>query len=397
MPSVYLDNNATTQLLPEVFEAMRPYFFEKFGNASSLYERGQQAHAAVEEARKSVAALLGADPAEIVFNSGGTEGDNQALFGIVSPGDHVITSAIEHPAILNACKRLESNGATVTYLPVDGHGQVNPADVQAALRKNTKLISVMMANNETGVVQPLEEIGRIAAEADVWFHTDAVQAAGKLPIDVARIQCDLLSISGHKLNAPQGTGALYVRRGTPMQPLIVGGPQENNKRGGTENLPGIVGLGKAAAIASHWLADGGADRMSEMRDAFERIVTEQLECIHIHGFGAPRTPNTSDIAFDGISGASLMVALDQKDVSVSTGSACASGDSHPPYVLLAMGIKRDRAHATVRFSLGKQTTQEEMDYAQKCLFAEVAKLRKLSPVWKHRHKTKESASVAAKG
>ena len=339
MPSVYLDNNATTQLLPEVFEAMRPYFFEKFGNASSLYERGQQAHAAVEEARKSVAALLGADPAEIVFNSGGTEGDNQALFGIVSPGDHVITSAIEHPAILNACKRLESNGATVTYLPVDGHGQVNPADVQAALRKNTKLISVMMANNETGVVQPLEEIGRIAAEADVWFHTDAVQAAGKLPIDVARIQCDLLSISGHKLNAPQGTGALYVRRGTPMQPLIVGGPQENNKRGGTENLPGIVGLGKAAAIASHWLADGGADRMSEMRDAFERIVTEQLECIHIHGFGAPRTPNTSDIAFDGISGASLMVALDQKDVSVSTGSACASGDSHPPYVLLAMGIK----------------------------------------------------------
>jgi cysteine desulfurase len=396
MPSVYLDNNATTQLLPEVFEAMRPYFFERFGNASSLYERGQRARAAVEKARNSVAALLGADPAEVVFNSGGTEGDNQAIAGLVSSGDHVITSVIEHPAALNACKRLETTGVTVTYLPVDGHGQVNPADVQAALQKNTKLISVMMANNETGVIQPLEEIGRIAAEADVWFHTDAVQAAGKLPIDVARIQCDLLSISGHKLNAPQGIGALYVRRGTPMQPLIVGGPQEHNKRGGTENLPGIVGLGEAAEIASHWLADGGADRMGQMRDAFERTVGEQLECIHIHGLGAPRTPNTSDISFDGISGGSLMVALDGREVSVSTGSACASGSSHPPYVLMAMGVKRDQAHAAVRFSLGKQTTPEEMDYVLACLSAEVAKLRKLSPVWNNRNKKKKSSSTSAK-
>jgi cysteine desulfurase len=394
MPSVYLDNNATTQLLPEVFEAMRPYFVEKFGNASSLYERGQQARAAVEAARKAVAALLGADPAEIVFNSGGTEGDNQAILGLVSAGDHVITSVIEHPAILNVCKRLEADGVTVTYLPVDGQGQVNPEDVRAALRKNTKLISVMMANNETGVVQPLEEIGKIAAEADVWFHTDAVQAAGKLAVKVARIQCDLLSISGHKLNAPQGIGALYVRRGTPMQPLIVGGPQEHNRRGGTENLPGIVGLGKAAEIASHWLADGGAERMAKLRDDFERVVSEQLECIHIHGLGAPRTPNTSDISFDGISGGSLMVALDQREVSVSTGSACASGDNHPPYVLLAMGLKRDRAHATVRFSLGKQTTQEEMDYAQSCLFAEVAKLRKLSPVWSNRNRKKKGSSAS---
>jgi cysteine desulfurase len=392
MSSVYLDNNATTQLLPEVFEAMRPYYFEKFGNASSLYECGQRARAAVEGARNSVAALLGADKAEVVFNSGGTEGDNQAIFGLVSPGDHVITSVIEHPAILNACKRLEANGITVTYLPVDGHGKLDPAAVRAALQKNTKLISVMMANNETGVVQPLEEIGRIATEADVWFHTDAVQAAGKVPIDVDRIQCDLLSISGHKFNAPQGTGALYVRRGTPMQPMIVGGPQENNKRGGTENLPGIVGLGKAAEIAGHWLAEGGADRMGEMRDAFERVVSEQLESTHIHGLEAPRTPNTSDISFDGISGASLMVALDKREISVSTGSACASGSSHPPYVLMAMGVKRDKANATVRFSLGKQTSPEEMDYVQTCLIAEVAKLRKASPVWNSRHK-KRSASA----
>ena len=395
MPSVYLDNNATTQLLPEVFEAMRPYFLEKFGNASSLYERGQQARGAVEAARKSVAALLGADPAEIVFNSGGTEGDNQAIFGLVSAGDHVITSVIEHHAVINACKRMEELGATVTYLPVDGHGQVNPADVRAALQRNTKLISVMMANNETGVVQPLEEIGQIAAEADVWFHTDAVQAAGKLSVDVARIQCDLLSISGHKLNAPQGIGALYVRRGTPMQPLIVGGPQEHNRRGGTENLPGIVGLGKAAGIASHWLADGGAERMAKLRDDFEHAVGEQLECIHVHGLGAPRTPNTSDISFDGISGGSLMVALDEREVSVSTGSACASGSNHPPYVLLAMGVKRDRAQAAVRFSLGKQTTQEDMDYAQSCLFAEVEKLRRLSPVWNHRNRKKTGSSASA--
>lgn len=397
MPSVYLDNNATTQLLPEVFEAMRPYYFEKFGNASSLYERGQRARAAVETARRTVAALLGADPAEIVFNSGGTEGDNQALSGLISAGDHLITSVIEHPAILNASKRLEANGIAVTYVPVNGHGQVEPGSVRAALRPNTRLISVMMANNETGVVQPLEEIGRIAAEADVWFHTDAVQAAGKLPIDVNRLQCDLLSISGHKLNAPQGIGVLYVRRGTPMQPLIVGGPQENDRRGGTENLPGIVGLGKAAEIAQHWLSTGGAEQMGTMRDQFEHAVGEQLEGIHIHGQGVPRTPNTSDISFDGISGGSLMVALDEREVSVSTGSACASGSSHPPYVLLAMGMKRDRAQSTVRFSLGKQTTQEEMDYVQSCLFAEVDKLRKLSPVWNNRNRKKKSSSASARG
>jgi cysteine desulfurase len=375
---------------------MRPLFCERFGNASSLYERGQQARAAVEESRKLVAHLLGAEPSEIVFNSGGTEGDNQALSGLIGPGDHVITSVIEHHAVINACKRAEAMGATVKYLPVDGHGQVNPEDVRAALQPNTRLISVMMANNETGVVQPVEEIGQIAAEADVWFHTDAVQAAGKLPIDVARLRCDLLSISGHKLNGPQGIGAFYVRHGTPMQPLIVGGPQEHNKRGGTENLPGIVGLGKAAEIANHWLTDGGVDRMAKLRDGFERVVGEQLECIHVHGHGAPRTPNTSDISFDGISGASLMVALDESGVSVSTGSACASGSNHPPYVLMAMGMKRDRAQAAVRFSLGKQTTQEDIDYVLACLFAEVAKLRELSPVWNNRNR-KKSSSASAQG
>jgi len=394
MPSVYLDNNATTPVLPEVFEAMRPYFLESFGNASSLYERGRRARYAVESARHAVAHLLGAAPAEIIFNSGGSEGDNHAIFGIVSPGDHVITSVIEHHAVLAACKRLEAVGATVTYLQVDSRGQVNPEDVRAALRPNTRLISVMMANNETGVVQPLEEIGQIAAEADVWFHTDAVQALGKLPVDVNRIKCDLLSISGHKLHAPQGTGALYVRRGTPIQPLILGGPQEHNKRAGTENLPGIVGLGKAAELACKWLADGGAERMAKLRDDFERFMSEHLGRIQIHGLGVPRTPNTSDISFDGISGASLMFALDERGVSVSTGSACASGSGHPPYVLLAMGLKRDQAQAAVRFSLGKQTFKEEMDYVQTYLIAEVTRLRRLSPAWNNRRK-KKSLSASA--
>ena len=394
MRNVYLDNNATTPLLPEVFEAMRPYFFESFGNASSLYERGQRARTAVESARHAVASLLGADASEIIFNSGGSEGDNHAILGLVSPGDHVITSVIEHHSVLAACKRLEATGSSVTYIPVDSRGQVNPEDVRAALRPNTRLISVMMANNETGVVQPLEEIGHIAADADVWFHTDAVQAAGKLPVDVNRIKCDLLSISGHKFHAPQGTGALYVRRGTPIHSLILGGAQEHNRRAGTENLPGIVGLGKAAELASKWLADGGPERMAAMRDEFERTISEQLECIQIQGLWVPRTPNTSHISFTGISGASLMVALDGRDISVSTGSACASGSDEPPYVLMAMGLKRDQAQASVRFSLGKQTFKEEMDYVQTYLIAEVTKLRRLSPVWNSRRKKKSYSAPA---
>jgi cysteine desulfurase len=391
MPSVYLDNNATTPPLAEVFEAMRPYFGAEFGNASSLYERGQHARAAVEAARKSVAGLLGASPAEIVFNSGGTEGDNQAIFGLVSKGDHMITSAIEHHAIFSACKRAEAQGATVTYLPVDSCCRVNPDDVRAALRPNTRLISIMMANNETGVVQPVEEIGRIAAEADVWFHTDAVQAAGKLPIDVGRIRCDMLCISGHKLNGPQGVGVFYMRRGTPVQPLIVGGPQEHNRRAGTENLAGIVGLGKAAELASHWLADGGVQRLAALRDGFERAVSEQVPSVQILGQAALRTPNTTDITFEGITGASLLVALDGRGIAVSTGSACASGSSHPPYVLMAMGLKRNQAQAAVRFSLGKLTTQEELDYTIGCLIEEVSRLREISPVWK---KAKTNAAPA---
>jgi cysteine desulfurase len=384
MPTAYLDNNATTPLLPEVFEEMRPRFLEGFGNASSSHARGQQARAAVDLARDRVARLLGASPGEIVFTSGGTEGDNLALRGVVAPGDHVITSAIEHHAILQSCKRLQALGAEVTCLRVDGQGRVDPGDVQAALRPRTRLVSIMMANNETGTIEPVEEIGRIAAEAEVLFHTDAVQAAGKIPVDVVRIGCDLLTISGHKLHAPQGTGALYVRRGTLLQPLLEGGPQEAGRRAGTENLPGIVGLGKAAELAGAWFAAGGAERLGALRDRFERAVLDRIESTHLNAGDVPRVANTSSIVFEGISGRSLVVALDLRGIAASTGSACSSGSSSPPYVLTAMRLSPEWAHASVRFSLGKQTTEAEIDYALATLPEEVGRLRAMSPLWAKR-------------
>ncbi|MGA2991293.1 MAG: aminotransferase class V-fold PLP-dependent enzyme [Candidatus Korobacteraceae bacterium] len=382
MRRVYLDNNATTPLLPEVFEAMRPYFLEKFGNASSIHQQGQQARAAVEQARDSVAGLLGARAAEIVFTSGGTEGDNLAIFGLVAPGDHIITSAVEHHAVLNSCKRAEALGVEVTYLPVDGEGLVDPGEVRAALRPNTRLISVMMANNETGAVQPVEEIGRIAAEAGVRFHTDAVQAAGKLPIDVGRIRCDLLSISAHKLHGPQGVGALFVRKGTLLQPLLHGGRHERGRRAGTENLPGIVGLGKAASLASEWLAGGGAAKMASMRDRFEQRMLSEVELTRCNSGKVARTPNTSNIIFECIEGEALVIALDLKGISVSTGAACSSGAVEPSHVLTAMGLTASQARASIRFSLGKQTTEDDLDFVLDQAPAAVAKLRELSPVWK---------------
>src|SRR3954464_15582907 len=272
MRRVYMDSNATTPLLPEVLEAMRPYFLEQFGNASSIHHHGQQTRAAVERARESVAELLGARASEIVFTSGGTEADNLAVFGLVKAGDHVITSTIEHHAVLNACHRLQEIGVEVTYVPVDGQALVDPDEVRRALRPNTKLITIMAANNETGVVQRVAEIGQVAAEADVYFHTDAVQAAGKIPINVADWKCDLLTISGHKFHAPQGIGALYVRKGTLLQPLFYGGRHERSRRAGTENVPGIVALGKAAEIAAAGLRDGSVERIGEMRERLERTV-----------------------------------------------------------------------------------------------------------------------------
>ncbi len=418
MRRVYLDNNATTPVLPEVFEAMRPYFAEHFGNASSIHHHGQETRAAVERARESVAALLMCRASEIVFTSGGTEADNLAIFGLAQPGDHIITSTIEHHAVLNACKHASTKGCEVSYIPVDARGLIDPADVKRALRPNTKLISIMLANNETGVLQPVEEIAQIASEADVYFHTDAVQAAGKIPIDVNKIGCDILTISGHKIHAPQGVGALYIRKGTRLDPMLHGGTHERSRRAGTENVPGIVGLGKAAELAATGLQNGpdqwndGSDarprpsipsprpehedrnhddlrtsssrtstfKMAAMRDRLERGLLN-IEATGLNGEGASRVPNTTNIYFDGIEGESLVIALDLKGLAVSTGAACSSGAIEPSHVLTAMALRPERAKASIRFSFGKQNTDEDVDFALSLIPETVARLRKLSPVW----------------
>ena len=379
MHRVYLDNNATTPLLPEVFEAMRTYFTERFGNASSIHHHGQETRAAVETARELVAELLGCGASEVVFTSGGTEADNLAIAGLVTSGGHVITSSVEHHAVLHACKHLGETGCELTVLPVDGRGLVDPSDVRRALQPNTKLVSIMMANNETGVLEPVEEIGKIAAEAGVCFHTDAVQAAGKVPIDVQRIRCNALSISGHKMHAPQGVGALYVRKGTPIQPLLYGGRHERSRRAGTEDVPGIVALGKAAQLAQQALDRGEDKKMAGLRDRLEQRMLALVDEAGVNGDGARRVPNTTNLHFDHLEGEALVIALDLKGLAVSTGAACSSGAIEPSHVLIAMGLGRDRARASIRFSLGKQTTAEDIDLALALVPETVARLRELSP------------------
>lgn len=378
---VYLDNNATTPLLPEVVESMQPYFGERFGNASSIHHYGQDTRAAVERARESVARLIGAHSSEIVFTSGGTEADNLAIFGIAQTGDHVITSTIEHHAVLNACRHLETKGCLVTYLPVDGCGMVDTADVRRHVLPNTTLISIMLANNETGVVQAAAEIGRIASEAGVCFHTDAVQAAGKIPVRVDEIGCDLLTISAHKLHGPQGVGALYVRKGTELQAQLFGGRHERSRRAGTENVAGIVGLGKAAELARAGLERGDDRKMSVLRDRLEKELSS-IASTEVNGGGANRAPNTTNLHIDGIDGEALVIALDLKGLAVSTGAACSSGAIEPSHVLLAMGLTPEQARASIRLSLGKQNTVEDVEFAMSVVPETVARLRELSPVWK---------------
>ncbi len=381
MYRAYLDNNATTPVLPAVLEAMLPFYGEQFGNASSIHHHGQHTRAAVENAREKVAALLGCRAAEVVFTSGGTEADNLAIFGIAKPGDHVITSTIEHSAVMNSCKRLQALGCEVTYLPVDESGRIDLDDLRRSIRKNTSLVTIMTANNETGVLQDVEAIGRIAAEADVYFHTDAVQAAGKIPLDVNAIGCDLLAISGHKIHAPQGTGALYVRKGTLLQPILYGGRHERSRRAGTENVPGIVGLGRAAELARGGFTNGEVDRIRELRDRLETTVLAQIESTRVNSRSVPRVPNTASIQFDFIEGEALVIALDLKGVAVSTGAACSSGAIEPSHVLTAMGLSADQARASLRFSLGKQTTSEDIDLLLSILPETVGRLRELSPVY----------------
>jgi cysteine desulfurase len=380
MTRIYMDANATTPLLPEVLEAMRPWLLESFGNASSIHQPGQHARAAVERARSSVAQLLNCRESEIVFTSGGTESDNLAIFGLVQPGDHVITSSIEHHAVLHAAERLRDRGLEVTFLPVSSGCRVDPDEVRRALRPNTRLISIMMANNETGVIQPVEEIGKIAKEADIWFHTDAVQAVAKIPVDVHTIGCDLLSLSGHKIHAPQGIGVLYVRRGTRLEPLFFGGTHERQRRAGTENVAGIVGLGKAAEIAAQSLTDGTLDRLANLRNELETGVLDRVEDTGVNSAGLPRVPNTSNLYFNNLEGEALVIALDLKGLAVSGGSACASGAAEPSHVLTAMGLSPERARASLRFSLTKLNTQADVDAALEIIPAAVSRLRELAPV-----------------
>jgi cysteine desulfurase len=379
---IYLDYNSTTPVDLSVLESMLPFFAEKFGNASSIHSTGQRARSAVDAARDSVARLIGARPAEIVFTSGGTEADNLALFGSVAALDpsrkHVITTPVEHHAVLNATQALEEQGLEVTYIPVGASGIVDPQDIRRALRSDTLLISVMHANNELGTIQPIAEIGRIAAEADVRFHCDAVQSAGKLPLDVDRLGVDLLSISAHKIYGPKGVGALYVRAGTPLEPQFYGGHHERDRRPGTENVPGIVGFGKAAELAELNL-EADAPRIEMLRDRLEEMLLNSLPSVHVNGDRKCRVPNTTNLAFTAANGEALVIALDLQGIACSTGAACSSGAVEPSHVLLAIGLLPDEARSSLRFSLGRTTTAAEIDRAMAIIPPTVERLRALSP------------------
>ncbi len=384
MLRVYMDANATTPLLPEVMEAMRPYWMEHFGNASSIHMHGQAAHRAVDHARETLARMFNCREAEVVFNSGGTEGDNTAIFGLLRPGDHLITTSIEHSAVLQAAERVAQLGVDVTFVAPRASGLIDQADIVSALTPRTRLISVMLANNETGVLQPVELIGKIAADAGAFFHIDAVQGAGKVPFDVKRFGCHLLSISAHKMHGPKGVGAMYVRRGTPITPLMVGGSHERRRRAGTENVPGIVGLGKAAELAMESLADGTIERVAALRDRLEAGILALPGTRVNGGWDAgervPRTANTTNIAFDQVEGEALVIALDLKGVAVSGGSACHSGSTEPSHVLMAMGLDKNAARASLRFSMMKTATDADVDFALQVVPQAVERLRALSPV-----------------
>ena len=383
---VYLDYNATTPVAPAVLEAMLPFLGENFGNAGSVHTPGQRARAAVDSARESVAALIGAKPSEIVFTSGGTEADNLALFGSVAvatkPRKHAITTAVEHHAILHTCEELKRQGIDVTVVPVRQSGEwqgiIDPKEIRRALRPETVLISVMHANNELGVIQPIEEIAPIAAEAGVRFHCDAVQSAGKVPLDVNRLGVDLLSISAHKFCGPKGIGALYVRTGTSLAPRFFGGHAERDRRPGTENVPGIVGIGKAAELARDLLLEDSA-RISAFRDRLEAELLARIPSARVNGARTHRVPNTTNISFPRAGGEALLISLDLQGIACSTGAACSSGSTEPSHVLLAAGLSRDDARSSLRFSLGRPTTAAEIEYAISVIPSVVERIRSLSP------------------
>ena len=380
----YFDHNASTPVSPAVLEVLVPALLEVYGNASSIHQHGQMAKQKLEIARCQVAGLIGCDPKDLVFLSGGTEADNLAILGTVRANSaarkHVVTTTIEHPAVLNTCRQLEREGVEVSYVRTGSDGLVDPADVHRALRPETILISVMHANNELGTIQPIREIAALAREAGILFHADGVQAAGKIPVDVKSLGVDLYSISGHKFHAPKGIGALYVKHGTRLGPIQFGGRHERERRPGTENVPGAVALGQAAFSAIENLATETA-RLAALRDRLEAGILERLPACGVNAGRSPRTPNTTNIFFDGLEGEAMVISLDLKGFAVSSGSACSSGAVEPSHVLLAIGLSRERARASLRFSLGHSNTEEQVDALVDAVAESAAHLRKLSPTY----------------
>jgi len=386
MKRIYLDYAATTPTHPEVVKTMLPCFTEAFGNPSSIYSYGQEAKGAIEEARVKVANLINARAEEIAFTSGGTEADNFALKGVAfaneNRGNHIITSSIEHHAVIESCKSLEKRGFRVTYLPVDEYGLVTPDDIRRAITNKTTLISVMQANNEMGTIEPITEIGKIAKEAGVYFHTDAVQAVGHIPVDVNELGVDLLSMSAHKLYGPKGVGALYIRKGTKLVAFMHGGEQERRRRASTENVPGIVGFGKAVELAQQEMSEE-AERLTYLRDQLIKGLLERIDHIRLNGHPLKRLPNNINVSVDYVEGESMLLNLDLEGICASTGSACSSSSLESSHVLLALGLSPEQAHGSLRFTLGKWTNEEEIGRVLEVLPPIVAKLRAMSPLLKN--------------
>lgn len=381
---IYMDHSATSPVDPEVFEAMKPYFVDSFGNASTLYSLGREGKQAMEAARIEVASLINAEPKEIIFTSGGTESDNLAIKGtaykLKNKGNHIITTNIEHPAVDETCKYLEKKGFKVTYLPVGEDGIIKVDDLKAAITDETILITVMHANNEIGTIQPIEEIGKIASEKKIYFHTDAVQTVGKIPVDVKKMNVDMLSLSSHKLYGPKGVGALYIKKGVRIEPLLHGGGHERGLRPGTENVAGIVGLGKACSIAKV-SQETDAQKLTTLRNKLVDGVLNSIEDSYLNGDRTKRLPNNANFRFTGIEGESLILHLDTKGIAASTGSACSSTKLEASHVLTAIGLKEVEAHGSLRISLGHENTEEDIEYAIKAINEVVAQLRQMSPLW----------------
>ncbi|AAM25595.1 cysteine desulfurase [Caldanaerobacter subterraneus subsp. tengcongensis MB4] len=383
MDRIYLDNAATTPVDKRVLEAMLPYYSDVFGNPSSLYSYGQEAKKAIEEAREKVAKALGADSDEIYFTSGGSESDNWALKGVAyalkDKGNHIITTEIEHHAVLNTCRYLEKEGFKVTYLPVDEYGLVKPEDLKKAITDKTILVSIMFANNEIGTIEPIEELVKIAHEKNVYFHTDAVQAVGNVPIDVKKLDVDLLSLSAHKIYGPKGVGALYIKKGVKIHSLIQGGTQERNRRAGTENVPGIVGLGEAMELITKNL-DSHINKLTFLRDKLINGILEKIPYARLNGHPTKRLPGNVNVSFEFIDGESLILNLDMAGICASSGSACTSGSLEPSHVLLAIGLPRELARGSLRLTIGKENTEEDIDKVLEVLPQIIKRLRSISQI-----------------